>query len=212
MRLGRWDIRRIKQQILDDLYEKTEKEFAKRQQAIVRKNREYYFEPIQYLLDQLPSEILSRHDRYRVKICYLPKGTTTNTEDELNVVNEVWELNLQDYDLNPVSLSRFGGYTPAETKLDSRLYPETATLCNEMIALKQEKQEMAEFLITTTNQYSGTLQLRKIWPESLHKYLPAEPIKQAKLNKQKKKAAKATTPAVPDHLKNRLTTNLLEGN
>ncbi len=208
MRLSWHELSIIKRKILNDLYEKSELAFSRRQDEIVQQNREYYFESIQHLLDQLPDEIIAKNTRYVVKICYLPPGTSI--EDTLEIVNKTWEIS-GDSIPNPTSLGNYSKEYPTPNKLDSRLYNKTKILCDEMIVIQKEKHDMEKFLHSTTEQYSGTLQLRAVWPASLHKYLPPEPTKQAKVNKQKQKAAKAIIPAVPKNLTNRLTTNLLEG-
>ena len=59
----------------------------------------------------------------------------------------------------------------------------------------------------TTQNQTGSKQLREAWPPHLHKYLPAEPIKVGK-----KAKPVIQNPDVPTFLKDRLTTNLLEDN
>jgi len=211
-RLGSWELSQIKQQILTDLYEKSEQEFVQRQTKIVEQNRKYYFEPIQHLLDQLPAEMISMSNRYQIKICYLPIGTSTDENERHRTVVGIWGIELENRMPNPATLQQYNQVCPTENNLDPRLYPITAKLCNEMIIIQKEKHKLQEFLNTSMDQYSGTLQLRKIWPDYLHKYLPAEPTKQAKLNKQKAKALKAIAPAIPEFIKTRLTINLLEDN
>ena len=68
---------------------------------------------------------------------------------------------------------------------------------------------MSNYLTKTTEKYTGSLQLRKVWEPSLHKYLPKEPVKVSR----PKPAKKVVTPdpTTPVFLKNRMTTNLLEG-
>ena len=66
---------------------------------------------------------------------------------------------------------------------------------------------MEQYLVETTRMYKGSLQLRKVWDPSLHKYLPKEPVKTPKKSAQIKE-----DPVSPTFLKNRMTTNLLEDN
>ena len=57
-RIGSYDLRKIKDNILDDLYSKKEEELKVRKIAIAKQSRELYLEPLQYLLDQLPMEMV----------------------------------------------------------------------------------------------------------------------------------------------------------
>tara|TARA_Y100001951_G_C11265909_1_gene255507 strand:+ start:188 stop:811 length:624 start_codon:yes stop_codon:yes gene_type:complete len=206
MRIGTYDLRNIKAKILTDLYLTTEKELTKRRVAIAKQNREYYLKPVQHLLDQLPIEMVSHDTEYVLRIKYTPK-----TENIKEIVDERWEYKTDKPVINPQSYTSSHSYSRSpENTLDPRLYDVTAKLCNDIIAVRTEKEELEQFLSTTTNKYKGSLQLRKIWPESLHKYLPTEPIK---IPKQSRSKVKNTTvdPAIPTSLNTRLTTNLLEG-
>ena len=75
------------------------------------------------------------------------------------------------------------------------------------LKLRKEKGELERYLYETTKNNTGSKQLKKVWPEHLHKYLPAEPVK---IGKKVKPVIQ--NPDVPTFLKERLTTNLLEDN
>jgi hypothetical protein len=206
MRIGDFELRNIRGKVLDDLYRKSEDELKKRKTAIAKKSRELYLEPIQHLLDQLPIEMISHSEDYCLKVKYTP----TDNKTEI-VIDERWEYKAKDPIMNPKTYARGGSYysNVPESKLDPRLQASAAELCEDILTLRIEKQKMSTYLIETTTRYTGSLQLRKVWPDNLHKYLPAEPIK---ISRQKH-AKKISTPdpVVPETLKTRLTTNLLEG-
>ena len=85
-------------------------------------------------------------------------------------------------------------------------------LFERILELRAEKKEQSDYLIETTTLESGSLQLRKTWPASLHKYLPPEPIKLPKKSKGTgTNKTEVYKPKVPDSLNTRLTENLLEG-
>jgi len=209
-RIGDYELRSIKNKILDDLYNKKERELEDRQIAIAKQSREYYLAPIQYLIDQLPVEMIS-HDRdYQLRIKYTPN------EDKSDIsVDEKWVYKAETPIINPVDANSRGSYnqTP-ENVLDPRLHAITAELCKDMLALRAEKEEQKQYLDKTTQMYTGSLQLRKVWPEALHKYLPAEPAKRERKirNAITGKLVKNPDPVVPESLKTRMTTNLLEDN
>ena len=208
-RIGDYELRGIKNKILDDLYLKREDEFRVRQIAIAKQSREYYLAPIQYLIDQLPIEMVS-HDRdYQLRIKYTP------SEDKSNIsIDEKWVYKAETPIINPVDANSRGSYnqTPENT-LDERLWGITEQLCKDVLALRAERQEQSSYLEKTTQMYTGSLQLRKEWPTSLHKYLPAEKVVVRKIrNATTGKLVKPEKVAVPASLNTRLTTNLLEDN
>ena len=207
-RIGDYELRSIKNKILDDLYNKKEKELKNRQIAIAKQSREYYLAPIQYLIDQLPIEMVS-HDRdYQLRIKYTPDKDKSNIS-----IDEKWVYKAETPIINPVDANSRGSYnqTPENT-LDERLWGITEQLCKDMLALRAEQQEQREYLDKTTQMYTGSVQLRKAWPEALHKYLPNEPVKPERKirNAVTGKLVKSPDPVVPESLKTRMTTNLLE--
>ena len=209
-RIGDYELRSIKNKILDDLYNKKERELEDRQIAIAKQSREYYLAPIQYLIDQLPVEMIS-HDRdYQLRIKYTPDKDKSNIS-----VDEKWVYKAETPIINPVDANSRGSYnqTPENT-LDERLWGITEQLCKDMLDLRAEQEEQKQYLDRTTQMYTGSLQLRKAWPEALHKYLPNEPVKPERKirNAVTGKLVKSPDPVVPESLKTRMTTNLLEDN
>ena len=209
-RIGDYELRSIKNKILDDLYNKKERELEERQTAIARQSREYYLAPIQYLIDQLPVEMVSHDTDYQLRIKYTPDKDKSNIS-----VDEKWIYKAETPIINPVDASSRGSYnhTP-ENKLDKRLHGVTEQLCKDMLALRAEREEQKQYLDKTTQIYTGSLQLRKVWPEALHRYLPNEPVRtEPKIrNAVTGKLVKSPDPVVPESLKTRMTTNLLEDN
>lgn len=211
MRISTYNLSSIKRRILDDMYSKTEQNLETRKTLIAQQNRDYYLEPLDHILAELPDEMLPQHKEYTVRIKY-----KQNTKDTEFALNELWTYRSEIPILNPheqYSATKYSyQHAPAESSLDPKLYAITAILCNEILALQVERDELSDFLHKTTQKYSGTLQLRKIWPESLHKYLPAEPAKTPRKNKiLKGNPIELLDPVVPTFIPTRLTTNLLEG-
>ena len=202
MRIGDYDLRNIKGKILNDLYGNEQKKFDKRKADIAKQNRELWLDKYRHLLDQLPESMVTRHSDYYVRVKYTPNADKTEI-----MIDEKWEYKMDKPGINPVD-DNSGGYTSAaESPLNDKLQFVAAKLCDEILTLRKEKSELESFLSETTRKYKGSLQLRKVWPESLHKYLPAEPVRVGK-------KSKTTTPdpVVPATLNTRMTTNLLEDN
>ncbi len=206
MRLSWHDIRAIKNKILEDMYGAAEEDFEERKTAIAKQNREYYLAPMQHLLDQLPIEILSRDCAFGVTIKYAP-----NPNDPGTCVSGVWKYFTDTFCINPHYVDSYGNLRTLHIELNPRLYAITAKLCNEILVIEAERKELLNYLNITTEKYSGSVQLKQIWPATLHKYLPPEP---PKVKKKKKTTTKLVTadPSIPEFIPIRLTTNLLEGN
>jgi len=207
MRIGDYELRNIRSKILADLYQKSEDKLKERKTAIAKRNRELYLEPIQYLLDQLPAEMVCHDREYCLRIKYTPNKDKTEI-----LVDEKWEYKADTNIVNPQAYSKGSSYyssTPENT-LHKSLYEITSELCKDILALRIEKQKMSDYLIDTTTKYTGSLQLRKVWEPSLHKYLPKEPVKVSRPKPAKKIAI--PDPTTPIFLKDRMTTNLLEDN
>jgi hypothetical protein len=176
------------------MYDKTNQSLVDRQQVILRKNRDLFFNKIRADIAKIPTEMFHFSNVYSIAVMY---RTTVDGERE---IDEAWVLKFDLPIVNP-SISQ---------KIDPQLYIEAAELCNDIIAFRKERQELINFLKETTNKYSGSLQLRKIWPEALHRFLPAEPVKQPKSTRKKAKLTNPD-PVTPGFISTRLTQNLLEG-
>lgn len=222
MRIGSWELQSIRNQILRDLYSPEEEKHDKRKTEIVRKNREYYIEPFAEIVQSLPEELIDEHRDFITKIKYssptiekLECGTGDHGNTSKFTVNESWTYSNDVAVINPVekratSKSSYSQNQPAPQPLDPRLKDMTDQLCEEIIALRIKRKETHDYLVATTHKYTGSLQLRKEWPASFHKYLPPEPVKVAKSAKETKKVV-VDDVALPDHIHETMTNNLLEG-
>ncbi len=199
MRIGEYDLRSIRSKILTDLYGAEQKKLDERKTVIAQKNRGFWLEKYKSLLDQLPKEMITRHTDYHLIIKYTPGSEIA--------LEEIWDYKVTDPIINPCDDTNSGYRSAAKSPLHPKLETETAILCNEILQLQEERGKMNQYLVETTTLYKGSLQLRKVWDPSLHRYLPKEPVKTPKKNIPKKE-----DPASPTFLKNRMTTNLLEDN
>ena len=204
MRLSWYELEDIKKKIKKDLYGHKYDELAAQKKSIAEKNRKYFLNHYQHLLDELPEDMVTRHKEYAVRITY-PWGTKPNLDNDHKVINEIWKYESNTELINPV---KNNGYYPAEQSLHPDLKDETEKLCQALLVLNGESAEMHQYLRETTTKFSGSQQLRKVWPKPFHKYLPAEP----KRAKRKAPETDPDLPKVPTGLSDRLTTNLLEDN
>tara|TARA_R100000781_G_C4059804_1_gene120610 strand:+ start:295 stop:921 length:627 start_codon:yes stop_codon:yes gene_type:complete len=207
MRISDSAKRIMKNEILEDLYRKSEDELKDRAGIIAQQNRIYELEPYQAILDTLPVDLIAHSKDYKVNIQY------KRDEDGNHALDEKWT---HDYD-KPVPAfidPNSGGYsinnTPTIGKLDSRLHTEAAKLAEDMLALRKEKAELLDYLDRTLEEWSGPKQLKTVWPESLHKYLPVTKPRNPR-DPNRIKPLTPTAEAAPTGLGTRLTNNLLEG-
>ena len=159
-RMGNYEIGKLKGNIIDGLYRKREDELKVRRAAIAEKNRELQLAPIQYLLDQLPTDMIAHADEYVVRIRY------TREEDKTNVlVDEKWDYKTDDPIINPQKVSSSHYQNTPDNDLKEELKEESDKLCEDIITIKTEKGEMATYLNETTSKYTGSLQLREKWKD-----------------------------------------------
>ncbi len=206
-KMGSYGIQKLKSNIIDGLYRKREDELKVRRAAIAKKNRELQLAPIQYLLDQLPIDMIAHADEYVVRIRYTPEKDKTNV-----MVDEKWDYKTDKPIINPQKVSNSHYQNTPDNDLKEELKEDADKLCKDIIELKTEKEEMSIYLKATTSKYTGSLQLRKVWKNepAFLKYLPAEPVKVLRPKPAKKVAVPDLE--VPTFLKTRMTTNLLEDN
>lgn len=199
MRISERVKRNIKITILRDLYDAAENAHTSRKSAIAKQNREYQLAPIMADLDRVPQQFLTTHQTYSVRIDY---GADRVHSKRLVCT---WAHYFDNPEVNPVNNNGYGNCI-VHNDLDPRLYAEAAELAEDIIALREEKSAMEAFLKTTLDIYSGPAQLKKAWPESLHKYIPATKTR------VKKTVNTSAVADLPEALNIRLVTNLLEDN
>jgi len=208
MKIGQWELRNIRDKILNELYKKSENALDLRRTNIAIENRDYFLNPLATTIQNLPEQLLAHSKVYSVSIKYEP-----TTETENNVI-ENWNYHSEAPIINPVdNFSTISSYygVPAQT-LDPRLHSKAETLCKDILKVRVEKRTMTRYLDSTMEKYTGSLQLRKVWPESLHKHLPPEPVKIPRKSKGTgTKKVEVVDPEVPASLNTRLTENLFEG-
>lgn len=208
MRISDSAKRTMKNEILTDLYSKAENELKNRQGAVAKQNRIYELEPYQAIIDTLPVDLVAHTKDYKVNIQYKPD------EEGNHALDEKWA---HYYD-NPVPAfiePHSSGYSSINNtakvgKLDPRLYTEASKLAEDILALRKEKEELSNYLDKTLEEWSGPKQLKTVWPESLHKYLPVSKPRNPR-DPNRIKPPTPTAEAAPTALGTRLTNNLLEG-
>jgi len=194
-RLSQWQITEITNKILDDLYLSNEEKLDKRKAELARKNREIMLAPLNQWIAKLPKELLNTEKTYRLAISY-----NMNSPIKKMQLQTKWETTFPNPVVNPPYLRYYSKFP--KTNLVPELYEEAGQLCKDIIALRNEKQELTDYLKETTSNYSGSIQLRKVWPETLHKYLPVDNDKKTYKGK--------TIKTPPAFIPTRLVSNLLE--
>ena len=194
MRIAQHTIWNIKKNILSDLYGTHPDKIDKEKEVFLRKNLALEYAPYTEYIAKIPDHLLNYGYKYSVKVIY-------KKDDPINRYNETWEVSLKDTEVAPITDKKYTVYPS--------LYTEVADIIEREQEIKKEKREMDIFISNTFEVTTGSKQIRKMWPESLHKYLPAEPIP---VKRQKNSQGKLVLPTItaPSQLKTRLVNNLLE--
>ena len=194
MRISQHNIWNIKKNILSDLYGVHLDKIDKEKEVFLRKNLALEYAPYTEYITKIPDHLLNYGYKYSVKIIY-------KKDDPINRYNETWEVSLKDTEVAPITSKNYTVYPS--------LYSEVAGIIEREQEIKKEKREMDIFISNTFEVTTGSKQIRKMWPESLHKYLPTEPIP---VKRQKNSQGKLVLPTItaPSQLNTRLVNNLLE--
>lgn len=187
---NRWS---MKKSILSDLYGLHLDKLGKEKEVFLRKNLALEYAPYTEHLTKIPDHFLNYEYRYAVKVVY-------KKNDPINSYNQTWSVTL-DGEASPISSKEY--------VVHPSLYTEVVSIIEREQEIKKERGEMAAFIENTFNVTTGSKQIRKMWPESLHKYLPAEP---APVKRQRDSKGKVVLPTItaPSQLQTRLVNNLLE--
>ena len=199
MRISQHNIYNIRKNILTDLYGVHLDKIAKEKEVFLRKNLTLEYAPYKEYIAKIPDHFLNYgygcyNHKYLVKIVY-------KKDDPINSYKQTWEISLKDNEIAPVSDKKYS--------VHPSLYAEVADIIEREQEINKEKREMDIFISDTFAATTGSKQIRKMWPESLHKYLPAEPVP---VKRQRNSKGKVVLPTItaPSQLKTRLVNNLLE--
>jgi hypothetical protein len=188
---NRWNIRK---NILSDLYGLHLDKINNKKEVFLRKNLALEYAPYTEYIAKIPDHLLNYGYKYSVKVIY-------KKDDPINRYSQTWSVSLKDSEAAPITEKDYIVYPS--------LYTEVAAIIEREQEIKKEKGEMDAFISNTFSVTTGSKQIRRMWPESLHKYLPAEPIL---VKRQKNSKGKLVLPTItaPSQLKTRLVNNLLE--
>ena len=194
MRISQHNIWNIKKNILSDLYGVHLDKIDKEKEVFLRKNLALEYAPYTEYIAKIPDHLLNYGYKYSVKITY-------KKNDPIHRYNQTWSISLKDSEAAPTTDKKY--------IVHPSLYTEVADIIEREQEIKKEKREMDIFITNTFDITAGSKQIRKMWPESLHKYLPAEPIP---VKRQKNSQGKLVLPTItaPSQLKTWLVNNLLE--
>jgi hypothetical protein len=179
---------------LSDLYGLHLDKINNKKEVFLRKNLALEYAPYTEYIAKIPDHLLNYGYKYSVKVIY-------KKDDPINRYSQTWSVSLKDSEAAPITEKDYIVYPS--------LYTEVAAIIEREQEIKKEKGEMDAFISNTFDVTTGSKQIRRMWPESLHKYLPAEPILVKRERNSKGKLVLPTITA-PSQLKTRLVNNLLE--
>ena len=196
MRISEHNRYMMKKSILSDLYGSHLDKLDEEKEAFLKKNLALEFAPYTEYISKIPDHLLNVGYRYSVRVTYKKNDPTDSYKDD-------WGVSFSPDEVVPRQISG------KEYTVHPSLYAEVASIIEREQVIKKEKKEMDNFIENTFNITTGSKQIRRMWPESLHKYLPAEPVP---VKRQRDSKGKIVLPTVtaPSQLQTRLVNNLLE--
>ena len=199
MRISQHKMYNIRKDILEDLYGTHLKKISSEKEVFLRKNLALEYAPYKEHIAKIPDHLLNYgygcySHKYAVKVVY-------KKDDPINSYKQTWEVSLNDSEVAPIPDKKYD--------VHPSLYAEVADIIEREQEIKKEKREMDNFISQSFDRTTGSKQIRKMWPESLHKYLPKEPepVKRTRNPKDKEDLPTITAPL---QLNTRLVNNLLE--
>ena len=194
MRISQHKMYDMRKTIMSDLYGMHLKKISTEKEVFLRKNLALEYAPYKEYLAKIPDHLLNYGYRYSVRVVY-------KKDDPINSYKQTWEVSLNDSEIAPVPDKKYD--------VHPSLYAEVADIIEREQEIKKEKREMDNFISITFDRTTGSKQIRQMWPESLHKYLPKEPepVKRQRNSKDKEDLPTITAPS---QLNTRLVNNLLE--
>ena len=194
MRISQGKMYDMRKNILSDLYGTHLKKINDDKEVFLRKNLALEYAPYKEYIAKIPDHLLNYGYRYLVRVVY-------KKDDPINSYNQTWEVSLNDNETAPISDKKY--------TVHPSLYAEVADIIEREQEIKKEREEMDNFISRTFDRTTGSKQIRQMWPESLHKYLPYEPVP---VKRQRNSKDKADLPIItaPSQLNTRLVNNLLE--
>ena len=194
MRISEHNRYLLKKSILSDLYGAHLTKIDEEKEAFLRKNLVLEYAPYTEYIAKIPKYFVNYEYRYSVKINY-------KKDDPINNYRQTWSVTMATGEPAPIQDNSYTVYPS--------LYSEVADIIDREQEILREKDDMAAFIKETFRTTTGSKQIRLMWPESLHKYLPAEPTP---VKRQKNSKGKFVLPTItaPSQLQTRLVNNLLE--
>lgn len=202
MRLGVGLKEQMKKQILEDLYDKNISRVLEDRRQIVRDNYMEWLAQHQPNLDKIPAGFINTAYEVRMDAC---KALGVEPDSYDGIYDARFETPVpQCVDSNQTSYYSRSYAVPAS---DTYVKP-IQDNHEELVKLIKEKEEATSYLDKSYEQCTSTTQLRKFWPQALHKYIPPEP---ARAKRQPKELDTSATDDIQDTLTMRMANNLLEG-
>lgn len=196
MKIGNSEKYSIRRAIIRDIYETAINKLSAQKSEIVKKNHEMYLDNINPFIINVPNSILVKGNRLAMEI--------TNS---LNAT-EVWNAHVDKEVITPGTVNDYG-VRPIPVSAYPVFQEQIIEIDKEYKDLSEKKEKFDDYLEKVFAAYSGPVQLRKVLPEYLHKYIPVSPPRKARAKQVKPEKPNITA---PDFVKEQLVENMLENN
>jgi hypothetical protein len=166
------------------------------------------------IINQLPHGMVSTSDTIRLEVPELTLEArelaqiTTSEESWDNTCSKTTWTQYSDAKLPIMTKGTGWNSQEIDIPLQDGMREEVIALRLEEYQIEQEKRQMRKYLQTTMEIHNTTTKLRKVFPSTLQKYIPAEPPRKPKQTRLPVDLPDEVS--VPGNLKQRLTENLLD--
>ena len=211
MRLSYQKQHDIKEAILKNLYSQPIQKIDDKKGALVIRNHSEWIKPLMPIINQLPDGMVTCSDTIRLGVPKLDYDTTKISTSEENWDKECHATTWTQYaDAKLPIMTKGTGWNVQEIDipLQDGMREEVIALRVEEFQIRQEKKQMEKYLETTMEINNTTTKLRKAFPSTLQKYIPAEPPRKPKQSRLPIDLPDEMD--VPTNLKQRMTENLLD--
>lgn len=204
----------LKDAVLKDLYDAPMQKIADKKGALVLRNHSEWIKPLMPIINQLPHGMVSTSDTIRLEVPELTLEArelaqiTTSEESWDNTCAKTTWTQYSDAKLPIMTKGTGWNSQEIDIPLQDGMREEVIALRLEEYQIDQEKRQMRKYLQTTMEIHNTTTKLRKVFPSTLQKYIPAEPPRKPKQTRLPVDLPDEVS--VPGNLKQRLTENLLD--
>lgn len=203
MKLSRTKRSSIVEEILDSLFIQPRKALEEKQDTLANEIWEHEIRQYQELLSQLPEKFYKTDDYVYLKFIDPRPENTTKA-----VVK--WRSEFTQPVIICTDNTSWGSNLNVSTPIVDTFKDRIIDLLTAQDKLKKERDTLKAYLNETINSVNTTKQLKVVWDEVFHKFIPIDPPRTPQTKKADVEATLSTEIPDIDKVKGRMVDNLLK--